>query len=191
MPLLIRSSVLGILLALPLILPLPLLGMADTPNSAVMPKSSAKPAPEFTWTDPADWLNSPPLTLAGLKGRVVLLDVWTFGCWNCYRSFPWLNDLENRLRDRGLQVVGIHSPEFAHERDPAAVRAKVREFGLTHPVMLDSDFRYWQALNNRYWPAYFLIDKSGRLRAHFVGETHRGDARAREIEATLLNLLAE
>ncbi|MEW5788060.1 MAG: redoxin family protein [Pseudomonadota bacterium] len=180
-----RGILFSLLLALPLAFPLVTLSQ---PGATAM---IDRPAPEFTQTAPAGWINSAPLTLASLRGRVVLLDVWTFACWNCYRSFPWLNDLEARLRDRGLQVVGIHSPEFDHERDPAAVRAKVREFGLDHPVMLDNDFRYWKALGNRYWPAYYLIDKQGRIRAHFVGETHRGDARAREIEARIVALLAE
>lgn len=151
----------------------------------------AIPAPEFTNHDPAGWINSPPLALADLRGKVVLLDVWTFGCWNCYRSFPWLNDLEARLNSRGLQVVGIHSPEFERERDMDAVKRKVKEFHLEHPVMVDNDFRYWNALGNRYWPAYYLVDKQGRIRARFFGETHQGDAQARRIEDTVETLLAE
>lgn len=159
--------------------------------SELLPPDRSLPAPEFTSRNAADWINSPPLALADLRGKVVLLDVWTFGCWNCYRSFPWLNDLEARLNGRGLQVVGIHSPEFERERDVDAVKRKVKEFHLEHPIMLDNDFRYWNALGNRYWPAYYLIDKQGRVRARFFGETHQGDAQARRIEATLGTLLAE
>ncbi|MGF1644213.1 MAG: redoxin family protein [Thiotrichales bacterium] len=149
------------------------------------------PAPEFTHTDPSDWFNGPPLKLTDLRGKVVLLDVWTFGCWNCYRSFPWLKALESRYAGQGLAVVGVHTPEFDHERERDAVAAKIREFGLKHPVMLDNDSSYWRALNNRYWPAFYLIDKHGNLRARFVGETHEGDRNARAIEAAVEGLLGE
>ena len=100
----------------------------------------ARPAPEFNQTSPETWLNSPPLSMADLRGKVVLIDFWTFGCWNCYRSFPWLNDLEQRLADREFQVIGIHTPEFDHEKDRSRVEAKIAEFGLKHPSMLDNDF---------------------------------------------------
>lgn len=152
---------------------------------------NAAPAPEFTHTQAEDWLNSPPLTLASLRGQVVLLDFWTFGCSNCYRSFPWLNALEQRLHARGLRVIGVHTPEFAHERLRAGVKYKVQQFELRHPVMLDNDSSYWKALGNRYWPAFYLIDKRGRLREHYAGETHAGDSQARRIEAAILALLAE
>jgi thiol-disulfide isomerase/thioredoxin len=149
------------------------------------------PAPEFTRTDARSWINSPPLRIADLRGQVVLIDVWTFECWNCYRSFPWLNALERRLGPEGLRVVGIHSPEFDRERDPAAVAAKVKEFELHHPVMIDNDFAYWKALGNRFWPAFYLVDKEGRIRYRFVGETHAGDDQARRIERAIRKLLAE
>lgn len=164
-------------------------GLATAAHAA--DRAGGKPAPEFTRSDAASWINSPPLRLADLRGQVVLLDIWTFECWNCYRSFPWLNDLESRLGPRGLRVIGIHSPEFEHERDRTAVAAKVAEFGLAHPVMIDNDFAYWKALGNRYWPAFYLIDKQGRIRERFVGETHAGEPRALRIEETLRALLAE
>ena len=149
------------------------------------------PAPEFTHNAAQDWINSPPLRLADLRGKVVLLDIWTFDCWNCYRSFPWLNDLEKRLEPEGLRVIGVHTPEFKHEHERAAVERKVAEFKLHHPVMMDNDFSYWRALGNRYWPAFYIVDKHGVLRETFIGETHIGDARAQRIEALLLELLAE
>ena len=148
-------------------------------------------APPFTQTAEHAWLNAPPQRLADLRGHVVLLDVWTFGCWNCYRSFPWLEQVEQRFAPQGLRVIGIHSPELAHERKRDAVAAKVREFGLEHPVMLDNDFRYWDALGNRAWPAFYLIDKQGRLRQRFYGETHAGELQAERIEAAIAALLAE
>lgn len=155
------------------------------------PTTVDRPAPEFTHAGAEAWLNSPPLTLAALRGRVVLIDFWTFDCWNCYRSFPWLKALEQRYAARGLRVVGVHAPEFEHERDTAALRGKIADFGLSHPVMIDNDFSYWRALENQYWPAYYLIDVRGRLRHVFVGETHEGDARAQQIERALQSLLDE
>lgn len=153
--------------------------------------AAPSPLPEFTTTDPADWFNSKPLVTADLRGKVVLVDVWTFGCWNCYRSFPWLKAMEARLADQPFQVVGIHSPEFEHERDRDNVAAKIVEFGLEHPVMLDNDFAYWRLLNNRYWPAFYLVDKQGTIRHLHVGETHEGDARAIRIEQQVRELLDE
>lgn len=148
-------------------------------------------APALTHTEAGAWINSPPLTWKDLRGHVVLLDFWTFGCYNCYRSFPWLKAIEQRYADAGLRVIGVHSPEFDHERDPDAVRAKVREFGLQHPVMLDNDFSYWRAMKNRYWPAFYLVDKRGRVRATFVGETHEGDRQAVRIDRAIAQLLRE
>jgi thiol-disulfide isomerase/thioredoxin len=147
--------------------------------------------PEFTTQNAADWLNSPPLDTAGLRGKVLLIDVWTFGCWNCYRSFPWLKALEGRLAEKPFTVIGIHSPEFDHEKDRTRVLDKIVEFGLKHPVMLDNDFAFWRALNNRYWPAFYLVDKQGVIRFLHVGETHEGDARAIEIERQINVLLGE
>lgn len=184
------NRILGLaaLLCLPLAFASPFL---NDDRAQTAPPRQLVSAPEFTSTSPADWINSPPLTLADLKGHVLLLDVWTFGCWNCYWSFPWLTDLKTRLGHKGLKVIGIHSPEFAHERDGAAVRAKARDFGLTHPILLDNDFRYWKALNNRYWPAYYLIDREGRIRERFIGEIHKGSGQAKEIEGAVEKLLVE
>ena len=147
--------------------------------------------PEFVSRSPADWINSPPLSIAELRGQVVLIDVWTFQCWNCYRSFPWLNSLEDRFSNQPFRVVGIHSPEFKAERDRAAVKAAVKRFKLDHPVMIDNDHAYWQALDNRYWPAYYLVDADGHIRAVHIGETHIGDAQARLIESSIRTLLNE
>ena len=148
-------------------------------------------APEFTSSRAEDWINSEPLRIADLEGSVVLLDVWTFDCWNCYRSIPWLKTLEERYGDKGFRIVGIHTPEFRHERVRANVEDKVREFGITHPVMMDNDFEYWKALNNRYWPSFYLVDKRGRIRGLFVGETHAETKRALRVEGAIETLLAE
>ncbi|MEE9351469.1 MAG: redoxin domain-containing protein [Thiotrichaceae bacterium] len=153
-------------------------------------KQIATPAPEFTHHAAKDWINSKPLTLESLKGKVVLLDFWTFECWNCYRSFPWLNALEKQFAEEDFQIIGVHSPEFKHEHDRKQVEAKIKEFELHHPVMMDNDFSYWKALNNRYWPAYYLIDKEGLVQGKFFGETHQGDSNAKAIEALIRQLLA-
>lgn len=159
--------------------------------AALVAGRDAVPAPEFTHRGSADWIGSPPLTLASLRGQVVLVDVWTFACWNCYRSFPWLNAVQRRYATRGLRIVGVHTPEFEHEKPRASVERKVRQYGLQHPVMLDNDFSYWNALGNRYWPAWYLLDREGRVRAVHAGEVHAGDPRARRIEADIEALLAE
>jgi thiol-disulfide isomerase/thioredoxin len=163
------------------------------PNSLVKAREYEQPvpAPVFTHSDPQAWINSEPLSLQQLRGQVVLLDFWAYGCWNCYRSFPWMKQLEAQYQAQGLQVIGVHTPEFDSEKQRSNVIAKVREFGLPHAVMMDNDYSYWNAIGNRYWPTFYLIDKQGRLRAQFIGEIHAGDQRARAIEQTVQQLLAE
>jgi thiol-disulfide isomerase/thioredoxin len=163
------------------------------PNSLVKAREYEQPvpAPVFTHSDPQAWINSEPLSLQQLRGQVVLLDFWAYGCWNCYRSFPWMKQLEAQYQAQGLQVIGVHTPEFDSEKQRSNVIAKVREFGLPHAVMMDNDYSYWNAIGNRYWPTFYLIDKQGRLRAQFIGEIHAGDQRAQNIEETVRQLLAE
>ncbi|MFV2059101.1 MAG: redoxin domain-containing protein [Gammaproteobacteria bacterium] len=153
--------------------------------------AQARVLPEFTQQDSSQWINSDAISVADLQGYVVLIDVWTFECWNCYRSFPWLNDLEKRYSDKGLKIIGIHTPEFSREKVLATIKQKVTEFKLHHPVMVDNDMAYWRALNNRYWPAFYIVDKKGNIRTVAVGETHSGDRNAVKIESTIKTLLAE
>ncbi len=145
--------------------------------------------PEFTHGSTAEWINSGPLRVADLRGRVVLLHVWTFECWNCYRSFPWLGSVVERFGPRGLVTIGVHSPEFDRERIRDDVVSKAKAFGLEHPTMIDNDFSYWRALDNRYWPAWYVVDRQGVIRTVIVGETHRGDSRAAAIETAIDELL--
>lgn len=161
------------------------------PPSVAGTLTGPKPAAEFHHNQAKDWINSEPLMLKDLKGKVVLLDFWTFGCWNCYNSFPWLNKLEKRLHAEGLQVIGVHTPEFDHEKVRASIEAKAKEFNLHHPIMIDNDFSYWRAMQNKYWPAFYIIDKRSNVRGVFFGETHEGDAQAIRIEKTIKRLLAE
>lgn len=147
--------------------------------------------PEFTHSDPDDWINSRPLATGDLTGKVVLIDFWTFGCVNCYKSFPWLKSIEAKYKHRDFAVLGVHTPEFDHEKDRRKVAAKVREFGIEHAVMIDNDFSYWKALKNRYWPSFYLIDKNGKVRAVYVGEMHEGGKQAERVEQQIEVLLAE
>ena len=150
-----------------------------------------QPAPEFTHQDDDAWLNSKPLSLVELRGKVVLLDFWTFDCWNCYRSFPWLRALESRMKNRAFMIVGVHTPEFDHERQKIRLEEKVKSYRLRHPIMIDNDFSYWNAVGSRYWPSFFIIDKSGVIRADFIGQTDLNSAQAEKIERIVERLLAE
>lgn len=158
---------------------------------AVTPAAQAQPAPAFTSTAASQWINTSPLSWSDLRGEVVLVEFWTFSCHNCYRSIPWLKSTERRFAGQRYRIIGVHTPEFDAERPRAAVEAKVREHGIRFPVMLDNDSRYWKAMNNRYWPAFYLVDRQGRLRAQFIGETHAGDRNAMAMEAAIAALLAE
>ena len=159
--------------------------------SPLAKETNAFALPEFSETSIEDWINSAPLSVEDLRGNVILVDVWSYGCWNCYRSFPWIHTLEERFGEDGFKVVGIHTPEFDREKNRDNVVAKTIEFKVTHPVMLDNDFTYWRALNNRYWPTFYIVDKQGIVRGRFIGETHVGDTRAQQVEQLITALLAE
>jgi cytochrome c biogenesis protein CcdA/thiol-disulfide isomerase/thioredoxin len=123
-------------------------------------------APDFTKI--SDWLNSPALDLSELRGKVVLVDFWTYSCINCLRTLPYLEDWYARYRSKGLVIVGVHTPEFDFEHDLGNVRAAVHRLGIRYPVALDNDYGTWNAYSNQYWPAEYLIDQSGHVRhAHF------------------------
>jgi thiol-disulfide isomerase/thioredoxin len=154
-------------------------------------KSMSFDLPEFTQQDAQRWINSSPLKTADLKGKVVLVDIWTYGCWNCYRSIPWLNSLEEKFGHDKFTIVGIHTPEFDHETEREKIIEKCEEFKVTHPVMMDNDFAYWKALRNRYWPTFYVADKNGIVQGVFIGETHEGDKRAKDVEKLITKLIAE
>lgn len=154
-------------------------------------KQLPRAAPEFTHPDSGDWLNSEPLSLAGLRGKVVLIDFWTFDCWNCYRSFGWLHALEAQMKNCEFMVIGVHTPEFEHERHKGKLQEKVKLYDLRHPIMIDNDFSYWNAAGSRYWPSFFLVDKKGVIRAIYMGQTDLNSDQAKKIEATIESLLLE
>lgn len=148
-------------------------------------------APEFPKVAPARWLNSSPLKMADLRGQVILLDVWTFMCWNCTNSIPWVRGMRERFAQDDFLIIGVHSPEFEREKDLDAVKAAVEKHKLTNPQLIDNEHEYWRALNNRYWPAFYVIDKKGYIRQVIVGEIHLGDRRDREMRQLVEKLLAE
>jgi peptide-methionine (R)-S-oxide reductase len=116
------------------------------------------------------WINSPPLTAAGLRGHVVVVDFWAFSCSNCLAALPHVKSLEAKFRDRGVVVVGVHTPELENERVESNLRNAVHELGIVYPVAIDGNNRIWNAFNNEYWPAIYIVDTHGRIRYHFFGE---------------------
>ena len=133
-----------------------------------------------------DWINSEPLKLEDLRGRVVLIEFWTFGCINCRNTLPAVKSWNDRYREKGLTVIGVHSPEFAEETIVENLRRQVVSLGINYPVVSDNDYQTWNAYNVHAWPTMFLLDKQGRIRWKHVGE---GDYD--ETERLIQKLLAE
>jgi thiol-disulfide isomerase/thioredoxin len=116
------------------------------------------------------WLNSEPLSIAGLQGNVVLVQFWTFSCINCQRTLPYVVEWHERYAAKGLKIIGIHCPEFAYERDLKQVRRAVQKHKIRYPVAIDNEFKTWKAYENRYWPKLILADRQGIVRYDHVGE---------------------
>jgi thiol-disulfide isomerase/thioredoxin len=140
------------------------------------------PAPEFAQIE--QWHGSAPLTMAQLRGKVVLVDFWTYSCINCLRTLPHVAQWHAKYQARGLVVVGVHTPEFAFERSAANVRTAMARFGITYPVAQDNQYATWKAYGNQYWPAVYLIDRNGRIVL-----THAGEGKYDEIDAAIDKLL--
>ncbi|HEY7349817.1 MAG TPA: redoxin domain-containing protein [Ktedonobacterales bacterium] len=138
-------------------------------------------APEL---EPTDWVNCQPFRLVDLRGRVTLVEFWTFDCINCQRVLPALMQWHHAYAARGLVIVGVHTPEFRHERELSNVQAAVQQYGIQYPVILDNDFDAWRAYRNRFWPTLYLVDKRGLIRYTHVGEGSYEQTR-RAIEALL------
>ncbi|MGD0547475.1 MAG: cytochrome c biogenesis protein DipZ [Terracidiphilus sp.] len=132
------------------------------------------------------WINSMPLTAESLRGKVVVVDFWTYSCINCLRTLPTVNAWYGKYKDSGLVIIGVHTPEFPFEKDEANVRKAVRDLGIGYPVAMDNDYRIWRGFNNRFWPAHYFIDATGRIRFHHFGE---GDYE--QSEAWIRTLLEE
>jgi cytochrome c biogenesis protein CcdA/thiol-disulfide isomerase/thioredoxin len=116
------------------------------------------------------WINTPPLTPESLRGKVVLVDFWTYSCINCLRTLPYIKAWNEKYKESGLVILGVHTPEFAFEKDESNVRKAVKDLGITYPVAMDNDYRIWRNFHNEYWPADYLIDAQGKIRFHHFGE---------------------
>jgi cytochrome c biogenesis protein CcdA/thiol-disulfide isomerase/thioredoxin len=131
-----------------------------------------------------EWLNSPPLTPQALKGKVVLVDFWTYDCINCQHTLPYVKAWAEKYAKDGLVVIGVHTPEYGYERIIDNVKAQVRRLGITYPVAIDNNYAIWRNFDNQYWPAHYLIDAKGRIRGSHFGEG-RYEAQERMIRALL------
>ncbi|MFK8250092.1 cytochrome c biogenesis protein DipZ [Ancylobacter terrae] len=162
-------------------------------NPAMMAAPGAAPAEQLpvegtlpSLAGATDWLNSAPLTAEGLRGKVVLIDFWTYSCINCLRTIPYVRAWAEKYRDKGLVVIGVHTPEFAFERDLGNVKKAIADLKIGYPVAVDNQYAIWRAFQNRYWPAHYFIDAQGRIRHH-----HFGEGGYEESERVIQQLLAE
>ncbi|WP_175839346.1 cytochrome c biogenesis protein DipZ [Burkholderia anthina] len=163
-------------------------GDTPTAGSAMMRAPAALPV-EGTLPSldgAVQWLNSPPLTAAGLRGKVVLVDFWTYSCINCLRTLPYTTAWARKYAPYGLVVIGVHAPEFAFERDIGNVKKAVHDLGIDYPVAIDNRYAIWRAFGNEYWPAHYFIDAQGRIRHH-----HFGEGEYAQSERAIQSLLAE
>lgn len=139
-------------------------------------------APEFVGL--SKWFNSDPKKMSDLRGKVVLIDFWTYSCINCIRTFPYVNGWYEKYKDQGLEIIGVHTPEFAFEKVAKNVETATTRYEIKHPVAMDNDYKTWNAYNNRFWPAHYLIDKEGN-----VVYTHFGEGKYEETEKAIRILL--
>jgi len=157
--------------------------LIDLKPDVLLTAASGPKAPTLT---EGSWINSDSLTLEKLRGRVVLVEFWTFGCYNCRNTLPSVKDLDTKYRDRGLTIVGVHTPETDSEYNLDNVRREVPALGIKYPVVTDNDYKAWRAYNVEAWPTIFVIDKQGRIRWLHVGE-----GSYEETENVIKALLAE
>lgn len=167
---------------------------AQSRNPLTGERPAVRPAPEWRNTR---WLNTASggaVSLASLRGRVVLLNFWTFTCWNCTNTVPSLVDFDRKYRDQGLTIIGIHRPEFppyAGEHDPDNVAKALAKYHIEYPNALDNDHATWDLYDIMYWPSFVLIDKRGTIRFEGAGEFHLDDAAYSEWDGRIRRLLAE
>lgn len=152
-------------------------------SRTVTEETKAATAPEIA---SGQWINSEPLTLKSLHGRVVLIDFWTFACYNCQNTLPTVKKWDAQYRDKGLTIIGVHTPELDYERNVDNLRREVAGLGIKYPVVTDNDYTTWKAYGVEAWPTVFLLDKQGRIRW-----THVGEGAYYETEEVIKKLLAE
>lgn len=141
---------------------------ATKPETTPVLAAAEKTLPDFQGIQ--QWLNSDPLSIADLKGNVVLIQFWTFACINCQRTLPHVTQWHRQYAAQGLKVIGVHTPEFAFERDPNNIKRAIQQHQITYPVPIDNDYGTWKAYRNEYWPHLFLADRRGVMRYDHVGE---------------------
>ena len=139
-------------------------------------------APNFVGID--NWLNSAPLNITDLRGKVVLIDFWTYGCYNCINTLPHVTRLYDTYKDKGLIVVGVHTPEFPFEKSIGNLQAALKRYGISYPVAQDNEYATWNAYRNQYWPAQYILDQTGKI----VFE-HAGEGQYDEMERVVRKLL--
>ncbi len=155
---------------------------ASAANDAALPVEPLRPS----FAGATEWLNSPPLTLEALRGKVVLVDFWTYSCINCLRTLPYVRAWQRTYAKQGLVVIGVHAPEFEFEHDPQRVRKALVDLQTDWPVAIDDDFKIWRSFHNQAWPALYFIDAQGRVRHHQLGEGSYDES-----EGVIRKLLAE
>jgi thiol-disulfide isomerase/thioredoxin len=155
---------------------------SPSPLGGDVPAAEAVPAPEFQNID--TWLNSQPLKLGELRGKVVLVDFWTYTCINCLNHLPYVKDWNEKYKDKGLIVVGVHTPEFAYEKSTKNVKDAIQRLQIKHAVAQDNSYGTWKAFRNQYWPAVYLIDKQGKIVYSHFGEGSYGTTE-KKIQALL------
>src|ERR1700694_1411294 len=156
--------------------------VARDPTAPFTVAAAQGTAPNFAGI--SNWFNSAPLNIADLRGKVVLVDFWTYGCVNCVNTLPHVTELYAKYKDRGLVVVGVHTPEFPFERSASNVQTALKRHGITYPVAQDNDSQTWDAYRNQYWPAQYIVDQSGK-----IVYQHDGEGRYEEMDKTIARLL--
>lgn len=147
--------------------------------------------PEVPWVPDYAWINSAPLKLSAWRGSVVLVDVWNIQCKNCLLSIPWMHELETKYGPRGLNFLGVHTPEFPEDGDVDRVTEEIAKLGVTTPVVMDNRYDFWRSLGNRFWPTFYLVDKLGLIRYKKVGQIRPEWGDAAQVEEWIEVLLKE
>ncbi|WP_394566086.1 thioredoxin family protein [Bradyrhizobium sp. 31Argb] len=156
--------------------------IARAQEPALRVAATQQNAPNFVGI--SKWFNSQPLNIADLRGKVVLVDFWTYGCVNCVNTLPHVVALDAKYRNQGLVVIGVHTPEFPFERSASNVQAALKRHGITYPVAQDNESQTWNAYRNQYWPAQYIIDQNGNIVFH-----HDGEGQYEQIDRTIARLL--
>lgn len=144
--------------------------MSNPSSAAQAPHPDTSRYQRAPWIASASWVNSGPLDWNSLRGKVVVVDFWTFACYNCKNTLPYFKKWDDTYRDRGLVILGVHTPELSYERDVENVRRAVKEYEIKYPVAIDGDFANWNRYGVRAWPTWFIVDKQGNIRYSHIGE---------------------